>query len=57
MTAFYICAILLAPMLFMGTIPSAHAQDTEPAKDTSISGPGTFERGAAESFDESKGGS
>lgn len=39
MTAFYICAILLAPMLFMGMIPSAHAQDTEP-KDTGVSGPG-----------------
>lgn len=39
MTAFYICAILLAPMLFMGMIPSAHAQDTEKA-DTGVTGPG-----------------
>ena len=39
MTAFYICAILLAPMLFMGMIPSAHAQDTEKT-DTGITGPG-----------------
>ncbi|KAM3419479.1 hypothetical protein BST61_g5404 [Cercospora zeina] len=38
MTAFYICAILLAPMLFMGMIPSAHAQDAEKA-DTSVTGP------------------
>ncbi|EMF17790.1 Hsp70 chaperone BiP/Kar2 [Sphaerulina musiva SO2202] len=38
MTAFYICAIFLAPMLFMGMIPSAHAQDTEKA-DTGVSGP------------------
>lgn len=42
MTAFYICTILFAPMLFMGMIPSAHAQDAEPAvKDSSIiTGPG-----------------
>nr|POF08214.1 78 kda glucose-regulated protein like [Quercus suber] len=40
MTAFYICAILLAPMLFMGMIPSAKAQDAEPAKDAAVSGPG-----------------
>nr|POE49189.1 78 kda glucose-regulated protein like [Quercus suber] len=39
MTAFYICAILLAPMLFMGMIPSAHAQDTEPTKDNAVTGP------------------
>jgi len=41
MTAFYICAILFAPMLFMGMIPSAHAQDNvqEPIKDNSVSGP------------------
>ncbi|GIZ39863.1 hypothetical protein CKM354_000323000 [Cercospora kikuchii] len=38
MTAFYICAILLAPMLFMGMIPSAHAQDAEKT-DTSVTGP------------------
>lgn len=38
MTAFYICAILLAPMLFMGMIPAAHAQ--EDTKDTGVSGPG-----------------
>lgn len=36
MTAFYICAILLAPMLFMGMIPAAQAQE----KDTSVTGPG-----------------
>jgi len=41
MTAFYICAILMAPMLFMGMIPSARAQDNvqEPITDSSISGP------------------
>ncbi|EGP92295.1 immunoglobulin heavy chain-binding protein, KAR2 [Zymoseptoria tritici IPO323] len=33
------CAILLAPMLFMGMIPSARAQDTEAAKDTGVTGP------------------
>ncbi|KAM0723980.1 hypothetical protein Q7P37_000971 [Cladosporium fusiforme] len=37
MTMFYICALVLAPMLFMGMIPSAHAQ--EEAKDTSVTGP------------------
>ncbi|KXT07290.1 hypothetical protein AC578_409 [Pseudocercospora eumusae] len=36
MTAFYFCAVLLAPMLFAGLIPTAQAQDT---KDTSVSGP------------------
>jgi heat shock protein 5 len=40
MTAFYMCAVLLAPMLFMGMIPSARAQDTEAAKDNTITGPG-----------------
>jgi hypothetical protein len=39
MTAFYMCAVLLAPMLFMGMLPSAHAQDTEKA-DTGVTGPG-----------------
>jgi hypothetical protein len=39
MTAFYICAILFAPMLFMGMIPTA-AADQEPLKDTSVTGPG-----------------
>ncbi|KAI7359923.1 78 kDa glucose-regulated, partial [Hortaea werneckii] len=41
MTAFYICAILLAPMVFMGIIPSAHAEENvqDPSKDTSVSGP------------------
>ncbi|SMR42348.1 unnamed protein product [Zymoseptoria tritici ST99CH_1A5] len=39
MTALYMCAILLAPMLFMGMIPSARAQDTEAAKDTGVTGP------------------
>lgn len=38
MTMFYICALVLAPMLFMGMIPSANAQ--EDAKDTSVTGPG-----------------
>ncbi|KAL1586461.1 Endoplasmic reticulum chaperone BiP [Cladosporium halotolerans] len=37
MTMFYICALVLAPMLFMGMIPSANAQ--EDAKDTSVTGP------------------
>lgn len=42
MTAFYICAILLAPMVFMGMIPSAHADENvqDPSKDSSVSGPG-----------------
>lgn len=35
---FYICALVLAPMLFMGMIPAANAQ--EEAKDTSVTGPG-----------------
>jgi heat shock protein 5 len=35
---FYICALIFAPMLLMGMIPSAHAQ--EDAKDTSVTGPG-----------------
>jgi len=41
MTAFYIGAILFAPMLFMGMIPSASAQDTEkPLTDSNaITGP------------------
>jgi len=40
MTAFYICAILFAPMLFMGMLPSAQAEGTqEPIKDNSVSGP------------------
>ncbi|KAK5162884.1 ATPase with role in protein import into the ER [Saxophila tyrrhenica] len=41
MTAFYICAILVAPMLFMGMIPSAHAAENvqEPIKDNQVSGP------------------
>merc|ERR1711977_793006 len=41
MTAFYICAILLAPMVFMGMIPSAHADENvqDPSKDSSVSGP------------------
>ena len=43
MTAFYICAILLAPMLFMGMIPSAHAEDVqEPMNDSSVTGPGAY---------------
>lgn len=41
MTAFYICAILLAPMLFMGMIPTASAEENvqEPIKDNSVTGP------------------
>lgn len=41
MTAFYICSILLLPMLFMGMIPSARAQDaaTEKVKNE-VTGPG-----------------
>ena len=43
MTAFYICAILLAPMLFMGMIPSAHAEDVqEPLNDSGVTGPGAY---------------
>jgi len=46
MTAFYICAILFAPMLFMGMLPSAQAEGTqEPIKDNSVSGPGEYEEG------------
>ena len=41
MTAFYICAILLAPMLFMGMIPSASAQEaTQEKMKSEITGPG-----------------
>ena len=35
---FYICALVFAPMLLMGMLPSANAQ--EDAKDTSVTGPG-----------------
>lgn len=42
MTMFYICALVLAPMLFMGMIPTANAQ--EDAKDTSDIGPGKSPR-------------
>lgn len=43
MTAFYICAVLLAPMLFMGMIPSAHAEDVqEPLSDSGVTGPGAY---------------
>ena len=43
MTAFYICAILLAPMLFMGMIPTAAADDVqEPIKDNGVTGPGMY---------------
>ena len=42
MTAFYICAILFAPMLFMGMIPSASAQEQEPMKADDVSGPGAY---------------
>ena len=38
MTMFYICALIFAPMLLMGMLPSANAQ--EDAKDTSVTGPG-----------------
>ena len=42
MTAFYICAILVAPMLFMGMIPSARAEDVQqPLTDEAI-GPGAY---------------
>jgi len=37
MTMFYICALVFAPMLLMGMLPSANAQ--EDAKDTSVTGP------------------
>lgn len=40
MTAFYICAILLAPMLFMGMIPTASAQDSDASKE--VTGPGMY---------------
>lgn len=41
LTALYVCAVLIAPMLFMGMIPSARAQEdsTEATKD-GVSGPG-----------------
>ncbi|GAB7363375.1 hypothetical protein MBLNU230_g3655t1 [Neophaeotheca triangularis] len=39
MTAFYICAILLAPMVFMGMVGTAQAQDEAPASENSVSGP------------------
>ena len=43
MTAFYICAVLLAPMLFMGMIPTAAADDVqEPIKDNGVTGPGVY---------------
>jgi heat shock protein 5 len=38
MTMFYICALVFAPMLLMGMLPSANAQ--EDAKETSVTGPG-----------------
>ena len=42
MTAFYICAMLIAPMLFMGMIPSAAAEEkvADTKNDNSVSGPG-----------------
>ena len=40
MTAFYICAVLFMPMLFMGMLPSANAQDADTKADTGIQGPG-----------------
>lgn len=41
MALFYVCALLMAPMLFMGMIGSARAEDVqEPIKDTSVTGPG-----------------
>jgi len=39
MTVFYVCAILLAPMLFMGMIPSVRAADAATESDTGITGP------------------
>ena len=39
MTAFYICAMLVAPMLFMSMIPSA-AAEADTKSDNSITGPG-----------------
>lgn len=40
MTALYVCAVLIAPMLFMGMIPSARAQDAAESKADGVSGPG-----------------
>jgi len=42
MTALYVCAILFAPMLLMGMIPKAAAEENvqEPINDSSNSGPG-----------------
>lgn len=42
MALFYVCALLMAPMLFMGMIGSARAEENvqEPIKDTSVTGPG-----------------
>lgn len=40
MMAFYVCAVLFMPMLFMGMLPSANAQDADTKADTGIQGPG-----------------
>jgi len=44
MTAFYICAILMAPMLFMGMIGTASAEEStqEPLKDSAVLRPGAY---------------
>jgi hypothetical protein len=44
MTAFYICGILLLPMLFMGAIPTASAEEDvqEPIKENAVTGPGKY---------------
>lgn len=37
------CAILLAPMLFMGMIPAARAEDVQdPIKENAVTGPGAY---------------
>lgn len=37
---FYIAALVFAPMLLMGMIPSANAQEDAKDSSTSVSGPG-----------------
>ncbi|WPH02512.1 Hypothetical protein R9X50_00537700 [Acrodontium crateriforme] len=39
MTAFYICAVLIMPMVFLGMIPSARAEDVAEPKENGITGP------------------
>lgn len=43
MTAFYICAVLIMPMVFLGMIPSARAEDVAEPKENGITGPGEWQ--------------